>query len=388
MEPADNPDETLRTGKTTDSALPPGARQFPCKNCGGPLLFMPGTTHLKCPYCGTENDIPLDAEDTGYLKENDFLAALAEEDKAQQDATDAPAVKAVHCNHCGAETTITPDVTADNCPYCGSPLSMQNLFSFKLNVQAVLPFVINADQAIAIYRNWLRTRWFAPNDFTRRATRGEAMKGMYMPYWTYDANTHTWYVGQRGDAYYTTQMVPVTINGKTQMRAQQVRRIRWSRASGNVRVAFDDVLVPASNSLPGYLQDGLQPWILKNLQPFRQEFLSGFTTETYQVPLKEGFEFAKTRMEPTIDSAIRRDIGGDEQRIDDKRSEYSNITFKHILLPAWISAYAYNNETYRFMINAQTGEASGDRPYSPWKIAAAIIAGVAVAGLLFYFLNN
>ena len=30
--------------------------------------------------------------------------------------------------------------------------------------------------------------------------------------------------------------------------------------------------------------------------------------------------------------------------------------FKHILLPLWLSAYHYRDQSYRFMVNARTGE--------------------------------
>ena len=376
--------DELRSGRTTDSSVPPGARQFPCRNCGAPLVFMPGTTHLKCPYCGTENDIPIDPDDKSYLEENDFLAALEKENRNQEDETDAPARDVVRCSYCGAVTTINERRTSDLCPYCGHPLAMQNIYKYKLNVQALLPFAIDADKAVLIYRDWLRSRWFAPNDFKRRATRGEAMKGVYMPYWTYDATTKTWYTGQRGTAYTTTQMVPVTRNGRTSMEPRPVTRIRWTPVSGNVGVAFDDVLVPASQSVPLPIQDGLRPWQLDNLKPFRQEFLAGFVTETYQVSLKDGFEEAKRRMESSIMNAIARDIGGDDQRVTSKRSEYSKITFKHILLPVWLSAYAYGGRTFRFTVNAQTGEVSGDRPYSAWKIALAVIAGLAALAAVYF----
>ncbi len=125
------------------------------------------------------------------------------------------------------------------------------------------------------------------------------------------------------------------------------------------------------------VQDGLTPWSMDDLKPFRQEFLSGFVTETYQLSLADGFAEAKARMEPEIAAAIARDIGGDQQRVDAKQTEYANATFKHILLPVWLSAYAYGGETYRFTINARNGQVSGDRPYSYWKIGLAILAGVA-----------
>ncbi len=379
--------DELRSGLTPDASLPPGARQFPCRNCGGALTYVPGTTHLKCPYCGTENDIPVDGEDDAHLREHDFLRALEEEERQRSGET-GPSADAVKCGFCGAATTVTERRSADLCPYCGHPLTMQNLFKLRLNVQAVLPFAVDADKALAIYQGWLGSLWFAPGDFKRRATRGEAMKGVYMPYFTYDASTRTWYTGQRGDAYYVTEMVPVRgPDGKTSMRPQQVRRVRWTPVGGDVGVAFDDVLVPASQSVPMKIQYGLQPWELGKLMPFRQEFLSGFVTETYQTPLREGFEEAKRLMEPRIDSAVEQDIGGDEQRVSSKRTEYSKVTFKHILLPVWLSAYAYGGKSYRFTVNAQTGEVSGERPYSVWKIAGAILAGLAALALAFRFMG-
>ncbi|MCC8116307.1 MAG: primosomal protein N' (replication factor Y) - superfamily II helicase [Planctomycetes bacterium] len=381
-------EDELRSGRTTDASVPPGARQFPCVNCGGPLVFMPGTTHLKCPYCGTENDIPLDADDDSYLRENDFLEALEAENQHQEDTTPGPVRDVIRCTYCGANTTVNERKSSDLCPYCGHPLSLQNLTRTRLNVQAVLPFQIAEEKALIIYRNWVKTRWFAPNNFKRRVTRGEAMRGCYMPYWTYDAVTTTWYTGQRGTVYYVTQMVPVTVNGKTTMQPRQVPKSRWTPSSGRVQNTFDDILVPAAQSVPMNIQSGLQPWNLQKLQPFRQEFLAGFVTETYQVGLKDGFETAKQLMEPAIRQTIVRDIGGDQQRISSTRSEYANITFKHILLPIWLSAYAYGGKTYRFTINAQTGEVSGDRPYSVWKIALAILAGLIVLGLVYYFLGD
>jgi hypothetical protein len=139
--------------------------------------------------------------------------------------------------------------------------------------------------------------------------------------------------------------------------------------------------------VPQGIQYNLQPWDLGKLMPFRQEFLSGFVTETYQTSLKDGFTEAQGLMAPSIDNAIERDIGGDEQRIDTKKSEYSAVTFKHILLPVWLSAYAYGGKSYRFTVNAQTGEVSGERPYSIWKIALTVLAGLAVLLLAYLFMG-
>ncbi len=364
-----------------------GGRHFHCKNCGAALLYKPGEDFVKCPYCGTVNEIPKEKDDSEYLKENDFLAGLEMEEKRSTE-TGGTQLEVVHCPSCGATTTLSNDRTSERCPYCGNPIATQNHFGVKLSVQAVLPFQIDSEKAMQLYRGWLQSRWFAPNDFLRRATREKMLDGIYMPYWTYDADTRTEYTGQRGDAYYIQQPYTVVQNGRTVTRTRSVRQVRWSAASGVVDVSFDDVLVPASSSMPPPLIDKLEPWNLGQLKPFQSEYLSGFITETYKVTLKQGFDDAKVRMAPLIDAAIRRDIGGDEQRIISRNCRYDKVTYKHIILPVWMSAYVYGGETYRFIINAQTGEISGERPWSYWKIGLAIAAGLLAVGVIVYFLDK
>ena len=140
-------------------------------------------------------------------------------------------------------------------------------------------------------------------------------------------------------------------------------------SSGHVDNLFDDVLVVASKSLPREYVEKLEPWELQNLVPFNESYLSGFKTESYQIDLKEGFDDAKIKMDERIRAAVCSDIGGDHQRIHTLNTIYNNITFKHILLPIWISAYQYKEKVYRFLINGLTGEVQGERPYSWIKIS-------------------
>ncbi|MBK6523753.1 MAG: hypothetical protein IPG08_16385 [Sphingobacteriaceae bacterium] len=198
-----------------------------------------------------------------------------------------------------------------------------------------------------------------------------------MPYWTYDSDTTTSYTGMRGDHYYVTESYR-DANGKTQTR--QVRHTRWSSASGTVRKDFDDVLICASHSLPTKLTHELEPWDLHELVEHDDRYLAGFLTESYQINIEQGFESAKEIMLDGIRVEVRRDIGGDEQQIISLNADYNNITFKHILLPLWISAYKYADKTYRFTVNARSGEVQGERPWSAWKIfflVATIIAVIA-----------
>ena len=87
-------------------------------------------------------------------------------------------------------------------------------------------------------------------------------------------------------------------------------------------------------------------------------------------------------MENEIHTAICRDIGGDVQRVHSADSSYSNITFKHILLPVWIGAYRYQGKVYQFQVNARSGEVQGSRPWSWIKIALLVAFIVLVLIIL------
>ena len=102
--------------------------------------------------------------------------------------------------------------------------------------------------------------------------------------------------------------------------------------------------------------------------PFIFSYLSGFITEKYQIDLAEGFEYLQRNFEPEINNTIRKDIGGNSQNIISKNTNYTNIKFKHVLLPVFVCAYNYKGKIYQFLINGTTGDIQGKRPYSWVKI--------------------
>jgi ribosomal protein S27E len=348
-----------------------GQRQFPCKQCGANLVFEPGTTALTCQYCGTRNDIAPLAEDIEELDFDAHAAQLAAGSGETQETL------TVRCNGCGAETDFTHDVAASRCPFCGAAIVATASSKKQIKPRSLLPFHVNRQQAGELFMRWVKGLWFAPNDLTRVAQRS-GIDGAYIPAWTYDSQTTSDYAGERGDDYWDTETYTALENGKSVRRTRQVRKTRWRHASGRVFVPFDDVLVPASRSLPPKQLHALEPWDLRSLVPYRDEYLSGFAAESYQVDLAQGFEAAKGIMAGTIGQAIRHDIGGDHQRIHSVRTRYRDVTFKHILLPVWISAYRYHERVFRFLVNARTGEVQGERPWSAVKITLLVLFILAV----------
>lgn len=345
-----------------------------CKQCAAKLTFAPGTTSLKCEYCGAENEIEIK---TDAVEEIDFEKFLNEKYSSVQKQE----ISTVRCNSCGAQTTFDKNVVSDLCPFCGSVLVVKDPITQSIvKPGSLLPFKIDTNKAFVQFQTWLKKLWFAPSDLKKFATQQEKLKGMYIPYWTYDSNTSSRYTGQRGTNYQTTESYTTTENGKTVSKTRTVTKIRWTNVSGNVSNVFDDVLVLASKSLPKKYTEKLEPWDLDQLVNYDEKFLSGFRTETYQVDMKDGFTEAKTKMEPVIRNSVNHDIGGDHQRITTLSTTYNDVSFKHVLLPVWISAYKYNDKVFRFLVNGRTGEVQGERPWSWIKITLAVLAGLAIIG--------
>lgn len=359
--------------------------RFPCEQCGADLRYAPGQTSLTCDHCGHTQAIPQAAprKRSRALGEIDLARGLR--DDLPTDAVEE--VRSTTCPSCGAVVEFSGASHATQCPFCATPVVVDTGTHRTIKPQALVPFALTEGQARDALSKWLGGLWFAPNGVLEYTRKGRAMNGIYVPFWTFDADSDSRYRGQRGDYYYETRTVTVNVNGKTEQRQEQVRHTRWSNTAGRVSRQFDDMLVMASSSLPERIGNDLTPWDLGSLEPYSPEFLSGFQAEGYTVALADGHANARSRMEAIITQDVRRDIGGDEQRISSVDTDFSAETFKHILLPVWMAAYKYNNKSYRFVVNGQTGEVQGERPYSVWKIAFAVVL-VAIAVGAFVIANN
>jgi predicted RNA-binding Zn-ribbon protein involved in translation (DUF1610 family) len=359
------------------TARPEDEHRFPCSNCGSDMRYAPTEGKMVCDHCGNEEAISVPPDQGGEgLIENDFEAAV----RGQLRGLEIEETRVSQCPSCGAQVQFDAAVHSQDCPFCATPVVTDTGTHRHIKPKGVLPFQLEEREAHKAMDRWLGSLWFAPNGLKEYARNGRSLDGIYVPYWTYDADTDTRYRGQRGTAYYVTVQGP---DGKP----RKERRIRWTPASGRVSRFFDDILVLASKSLPKRYTDGLAPWDLSGLAEYRPEFLSGFRAEGYTIELDEGMQEARQIMDAQIQRDIRRDIGGDAQRIDAMNTHVDNTTFKHILLPVWIAAYKYRGKSYRFVVNAQSGKVQGERPWSAGKIALAVIFAIALAVAVFYGLE-
>ncbi len=354
---------------------PPAGRKFPCVQCGARLDFDPRARGLVCPYCGHLEVIVTD--EVAEVVERDYLDALGQADAGAK-AIPGHAVE-TKCPGCGAVVALDDTVAADACPFCTTHLETAPAAAAGLlPPESLIPFAVDLRGARDAFAAWIAARWFAPTELKTVLALGRLV-GIYLPYWTYDSATDTRYEGERGTDYQETQHYTQALaDGRSETRSRTVTRTAWAPASGDVSRAFDDVLVPATVSLSAARLDAIGDFKLKKLKPFDAAYLSGFQAERYAVDLKAGFQRAKEQMQPGIVRAIEDDIGGDHQRIHNRRTRYGAITFKHLLLPAWVAAYRYNGKVYQVTVNGQTGLVAGERPWSVAKLAGATLAVLLV----------
>ncbi len=351
-----------------------------CKNCGAELLYAPGTTELKCEYCGYKQEIA--ASDLGFeeLELKPYLESLGKQSHTEE-------ISMIQCKNCGANQHIEEHYKSLHCVYCSMPLIIEDAHNEEWILPgAVLPFQINQTEAHKMFQKWVKSLWWAPNKLQKASLDPQNTKGLYAPYWTFDAKLSADYSGQRGDYYYVSVPYTTRVNGKTVSRMRQEQRTRWSPAFGSISGFIDDTLVRASQQKSGVIPLKVARWNLKQLKPFNSSYLSGFVTEKYTIPLKDGHLDAKAEARNIAEVWARRDIGGDTQRISSLEMTLTEETFKHILLPVYISAYMYHGKRYNFFVNGETGVVAGERPYSFWKIfffvlfIIIIIAVIAIVG--------
>ena len=357
------------------------ARQkFACPSCGGEAVWNPAKQKLVCPFCGTESPARIDSG--GAIVEHDLVAALRgipddqrgwKSDKRQ-----------VRCQSCNAISVLDPARQAQNCEFCGSAqLVPYEETKPAFRPESVLPFKVSEGNARDRIRAWYGKLWLAPSALKRRALT-DTVRGIYLPYWTFDAQVDAEWKAEAGHYYYTTESY--SENGQT--RTRQVQHVRWEPAAGRVSHFFDDDLVCASVGVhPGILRS-IEPFPTQELKPYDAGFVSGWVVERYQIDLIGAAERARAVMDGKMQTLCAQAVPGDTFRNLVVRSDYSRQTFKHILAPAWLLTYTYGARSFQCAMNGVTGAIAGEYPKSPWKIALLVLAVIVGVLIVMSFAGN
>ena len=213
--------------------------KFACPSCGAEAQWNPKKQALVCPFCGAV--APMSdpgAEGPSTIEEHDLVTALRgiPDDQRGWQAEK----KSVKCQSCQAITVFDPARVSQRCDFCGSTalIPVEEIKS-PIRPESLLEFKISEDVVRDKVRAWYGNRWFAPNALKSRALT-DTVRGLYLPYWTFDAQTHAAWSAESGYYYYETENYTDN-DGKEQTR--QVQRTRWQPSSGTLDHFFDDEMV-------------------------------------------------------------------------------------------------------------------------------------------------
>jgi predicted RNA-binding Zn-ribbon protein involved in translation (DUF1610 family) len=349
--------------------------EVPCPSCGDQLSYSAKKQMIDCDHCGFEK--PID-------EANDMVEERCLREAASAMQTYTPQTiskKVMDCQSCGAQLMVEDSVISTRCNFCGSEKINETATQKNMiQPQGIIPFVIDKRKAVEEFRTWIKKGWFHPNKLKRLADLGD-VHGIYVPFWTYDAQTHANWSGEAGFHYYVTE----TYYEDGEEQTREVQKTRWEYRSGSFDKFFDDVLIVASKGMPHRIITPIFPYDLDKVINYNNELMVGWESEIYSLDVLEGYEVAEGQMDATLHHMASSRLGGDTQRGLRVKSEKWDQTFKHIMLPVWMCSYIYNDKTYQFAVNGQTGKINGTKPTSWVKVVSLIIFIVAIIATIIFF---
>jgi hypothetical protein len=346
--------------------------KFHCPACGADAHWNPAKQALVCPFCGTESPATLQNREAGtVVVEHDLSAALR---SIPDEARGWQAQKtSVRCQSCQAISVLDAEKIAQRCEFCGSAqLAPYSEAKEAFRPESLLPLKVSESDARDRIRAWYGHLWFAPNALRKRALTDTA-KGVYLPYWTFDAKVHALWTADSGRYYYTRE------------RGKQVRHVRWSPASGELSHFFDDHLVPASHGVNAAWLRAVEPFPTDGLIPYDAGYLAGWVVERYQIDLVSAASHSRQQMEEELRGMCGRQVPGDTYRNLRVQSTFSNQKFKHILVPVWLLTYTYGSKSYQVVMNGVTGRIAGGRPWSWVKISLLVLVAMIVLYVVYRY---
>lgn len=340
-----------------------------CPSCFGVMDFDPETGGLSCPYCGHTEIIPASRQEAAAAAELPLEGA----DKLENFDWGME-TKTVLCKACGAESMYDALEIAAVCPFCGSNQVMEASDQNTMAPGGIVPFLVTDEKASRLFKTWIKKKWFCPK-LAKESAKAKHFKGIYLPYWTFDADTSSAYKGEFG-----RDKVRKGMNGQDNVNTT------WYPVKGHYDEFFDDELICASANHNLYMLQRLEPFHTAENKIYKPEYLAGFAAERYSLGVENAWELTRDsirfKIKNSIENEIRYKHRADQVRNLEIDTVFCDMTYKYLLLPVWISSYKYKDRVYQFMVNGQTGKVAGRIPISKPKVIITITAVFIIMALI------
>jgi ribosomal protein S27E len=385
---------------TASKELRDGLNQ--CPRCGSTeVRHRAGSDRLICLYCRHEWAATRVEEAFGLGDGIADLRGTQIASGARDIAADAASLRSYKCGGCGAEVVInTETAMTARCHWCRHVLGVNEQIDNGAVPDAVLPFHVRKDDAVARIRQFVGKRsLFALKAFKDEFTP-ENVVGVYLPYMVVDARGSADAAGM-GEIQTRRYTRGQGKNKETYYDADvwQVQR--------HVDFTVDDLTLESSGkrgnldtrSNTHNVINTILPFDTKNAVKWNASYLVGYTSEKRDQDVKhlmprlqeQMLSIARAQMQPSV-QRYGRGVRWEAERIDIQGTRWVAM-----YLPVWLYAYhqpgpggrAQGGMRHYIAVNGRTGETMGSVPIQQWKLVLAALAiGTVVEALALWFLAS
>lgn len=381
---------------TSAEELKDGANR--CPKCGATdIRQRPGTDLLVCLYCRNEWHGQRVEEEFGFGEGLDDLAGTIMASGARDIDDDVSSLMTYKCTGCGAEVTVNTESTMTaRCHWCRHVFGVNEQVANGAVPDAVLPFHIKKDDAVARIRQFVdKRRLFALKEFKEQFTP-ENVVGVYLPYMIVDGKASADVAGQ-GEIETRRYTQGSGDKKKTYYDADIYRVER------HVDFTVDDLPLESSTER-GNLDTGVNtnniintilPFDTKNAVKWNASYLSGYTSEKRDTDVEQ----LRPRLEDQLLSIARCQVEESVNRFDrgvrweQERLDVHGTRWVAMYLPVWLYSYHQPGRNggmlHYIAVNGRTGETMGSVPVQQWKLlTAAITVGTFLEGIALWMLGS
>ncbi len=379
------PGEADPTIDTENERLDDGVNR--CPQCGATeIQLRPSTGTLICLFCRHEwSEARLDETiangDLTSLRGTTIGSGAADID------TDVDAVITMKCAGCGADVVVnTAEQMGARCHWCRHVLTVNEQVPNGAVPDAVLPFKLTHDEAMAKIREFAgRRRLFADRGFVRDF-KADNVVGVYMPYMVVDGNVSAEVAG-RGEIE-TRRYTRGSDNNKETYYDADVYEVQR-----HIDFTVDDLTIESSAERAhmnasvntNNVINTILPFDTANAVKWNASYLTGFTSEkrdqdvAHMQPELEDqlLSIARSQLEPSVDR-YDRGVRWERERLDVHGTRWISM-----YLPVWLYAHQHEGGMVHYIaVNGRTGEVMGSVPVShPRLFAAALGVGAILEAI-------
>ena len=331
--------------------------EYECPSCGGTVAFDAQLQKIKCPYC--ESIFELDQVKPKTEKEASAPPA--------EDPNWSEQMNSYVCQSCGGEILCDANTAVTSCPYCESPVVMKGRLEGALRPDLVIPFKLDKKAAIAALNKHYGGKKLLPKIFSSQ-NHIEEVKGIYVPFWLFDADA---------DAQIRYKASKIRSWSDSRYNFTETSYFSVVRAGD---LGFERVPVDGSSKIDDTLMESLEPYNFADAVDFQTAYLAGYLADKYDVNADTSRDRANERIRQSTEQAFARTVTGYSTVIPEHTNiQLNNGTAKYALYPVWILNTKWNNQTFTFGVNGQTGKVAGNLPMDKgafwawlWGVAGAV----------------